>query len=204
MPFIGINPPAARVNNLGPLSGASISLSPLSATVDLASLNISPGHIGFYRDSSGRISVLAYSVAQASIVYGAALQHQAGGSLTVVGTGLASIGGFDPNVVLTATTKNGGYPAAFAGIAGASVVNTGAGFWRYISGFVPEAAMGSTIGSGALLQVSASAAGFLATVANFGLATVAATIGIPVGFALGANGATAGAVNSVFLTGWYY
>jgi hypothetical protein len=160
-----------------------------------------PGHVAWYRDANGRISVCAYSIAQASITYGAALQHQAGGATTTIGTGLASFGGFDPNVVALATTGIGGY-GVFAGIAAASVINTGAGFWRYISGFVPEAQLASSINSGHLLIVGASAGNILASMGSLG--TFGGSTQIPVGFALGLTGATGGSVNSVFLTGWYY
>lgn len=206
MPFMGLNPQSVR---LTPSPGGSNTTnattqgtSQLNNIVDTATCQNLPGMVAWFKDSQGQVSVLAYAIAQASITYGAALMHQAGGATT--STGVASTivrGGNDCNVVAAATTGLGGLTAGFAGVAAASVINTGAYFWRYISGYVPEAQVGSAIASGHLLIVSASAGGFLASMASIGTQT--GSMMIPVGVTLGTNGNSAGSIASVLLTGWY-
>jgi hypothetical protein len=172
--------------------------------VDTATAQNLPGMVAVFKDSDGQISWLAYSIAQASIAYGAALQKVTAASL-VSATGVASArvkSGFDNNVVTAGLASIGGYGAGFAGIAAASVINTGAYFWRYISGFVPEATVGSGVPSGHLLTNFATTNGALGSLTNLNAATIAATLSIPVGYTVGAAPANGG-LASVYLTGWY-
>jgi hypothetical protein len=207
MPFLGLNPQAIR---LTPSPGASSSpaattngTSILNVMVDTATAQNLPGQVAWFKDAQGQISCLAYSIAQASITYAAALMHQAGGAATATGVASTRVrSGYDCNVVANATTAVAGYTGNFAGIAAASVINTGAYFWRFISGFVPEALMGSAIASGSLLTVSGSVAGALGSMNNLNAATVSGTTTMTVGFALGLT-AGAGSLASVYLTGWY-
>lgn len=207
MPFMGLNPqsvrltpsPAASSSPAATTNGTSI----LNTMVDTATAQNLPGMVAWYKDAQGQISVLAYSIAQASITYAAALMHQAGGAATSTGVASTRVrGGYDCNNVAVATTAICGYAGNFAGIAAASVNNTGAYFWRYISGFVPEAQMGSSINSGALLVLSGTVAGALGSMNNLNAATVSGTAQQTIGFALGISSG-AGSLASVYLTGWY-
>lgn len=207
MPFIGLNPQGVRLTPVpgGSNSGAATSqgTSILNNMVDTATAQNLPGMIAWFKDSQGQISVLAYAIAQASITYAAALQRQAGGATTATGVGSTLVrGGIDCNVVAMATTATGGYPGAFAGVAAASVVNTGAYFWRYISGFVPEALFGSTIASGKMICAAPSTTGAFGSLNSLNTFATNATYSFAVGVALGPV-TGAGSLASIYLTGWF-
>lgn len=171
--------------------------------IDTATCQNLPGMVGWYKDSQGQVSVLAYSQAQASIPYGAALMHAAGNLVTATGVASTRVrSGYDCNVVAALTTAYGAYSGNFAGVAGASIINTGVYFWRYISGFVPEALVATGMASGTLLAPCATTANVLGTVNNLNAATVAATAAQSVGFMVGIGPANGG-LASVYLTGWY-
>jgi hypothetical protein len=207
MPFFGLNPQGVR---LTPSPGASNSptattngSAPLNNIVDTATAQNLPGMVAWFKDAQGQVSVLAYAIAQASIVYGKALIRAAGFLSTATGVASTAVkSGFDCNNVVTATTTFGGYAGNFAGIAAGSVSNTGAYFWRYISGFVPDALCATATASGTLLIVSGSVAGNLAGLPALNATSTNATVAIPVGVTLGLAPA-AGGLASVYLTGWY-
>jgi hypothetical protein len=158
--------------------------------------------VACFKDAQGQISWLAYTQAQASIVYGKALIRAAGFAVTATGVASTQVkSGYDCNVVVTATVTYGGYAGNFAGVAAASVSNTGAYFWRYISGFVPEALCATAAASGAVIMLSGSVAGNLTPppVVNATLTgTSQQTVGVMLGLAPAAGG-----LASVYLTGWY-
>lgn len=208
MGFLQLNPQGVRLTPTPTATQSTTATTngsaPLNTMVDTATAQNLPGMVAWFKDTQGQVSVLAYSQAQASIAYGAALMKVTAASL-VSATGVGSTqvrSGFDNNVVIAGVASCGGYGAGFAGIAAASVINTGAYFWRYISGFVPEATVGSGVASGRLLTNFSSTAGALGSITNFQLATVAATVTIPVGYTVGAAPANGG-LASVYLTGWY-
>ena len=209
MPFLQLNPQGVRLTPAPTATQSTTATTngsaPLNTMVDTATAQNLPGMVAVFKDNDGQISWLAYSQAQASIAYGAALQKVTAASLTTA-TGVASSKsktGFDTNVVVTGTVSVGGYGAGFAGIAAASVINTGAYFWRYISGFVPEATVGSGVASGRAVTNFATTAGALGSISNFNATSASnATVQIPVGFTVGAAPANGG-LASVYLTGWY-
>ena len=209
MPFLQLNPQGVRLTPAPTATQSTTATTngsaPLNTMVDTATAQNLPGMVAVFKDTQGQISWLAYSQAQASIAYGAALQKVTAASLTTA-TGVASTqvrSGFDCNVVIAGLASIGGYGAGFAGVAAASVINTGAYFWRYISGFVPEATVGSGVASGHLLTNFATTNGALGSLSNFNATSASnATVQIPVGFTVGAAPANGG-LASVYLTGWY-
>ena len=209
MPFLQLNPQGVRLTPTPTATQSTTATTngsaPLNTMVDTATAQNLPGMVAVFKDSDGQISWLAYSIAQASIAYGAALQKVTAASL-VSATGVASTrvkSGFDNNNVIAGIASCGGYGVGFAGIAAASVINTGAYFWRYISGFVPEATVGSGVASGRLLTNFATTAGALGSLSNFNATSASnATVQIPVGYTVGAAPANGG-LASVYLSGWY-
>ena len=207
MPFVGINPPTNRVAGLiGGGSNASMGSAPLNNIVDATALN-TPGLVAWYKEPLfNRISVLAYAQALASIPFGQALIHTAGFGATTLNSANASVGnGIDTGFVQTAGTASAhsGQTFLFAGIAAASVTNTGAYFWRYVSGYVPFAKCGSAIASGVALYTAPSTAGVLGKSAFANATIVNATVAIPVGYTLQLTDAADGSMASIWLSGWY-
>lgn len=209
MPFLQLNPQGVRLTPTPTATQSTTATTngsaPLNTLVDTATAQNLPGMVAVFKDSDGQISWLAYSIAQASIAYGAALQKVTAASL-VSATGVASTrvkSGFDNNNVVAGIASCGGYGVGFAGVAAASVINTGAYFWRYISGFVPEATVGSGVASGRFLTNYATTAGALGSLSNFNATSASnATVQIPVGYTVGAAPANGG-LASVVLTGWF-
>ena len=206
MPFLALNPQGVRLTPSPTASNTTTATTngsaPLNTLVDTATCQNLPGMVAWFKDAQGQISVLAYTQAQASIVYGKALIRAAGFLSTATGVASTAVkSGYDCNVVVTATTTYGLSNGNFAGIAAGSVSNTGAYFWRYISGFVPEALCATATASGKIICLSGSVAGNL-TVSPVDNATQTGTSPIPVGVMLGLAPA-AGGLASVYLTGWY-
>lgn len=206
MPFLALNPQGVRLTPSPTASNTTTATTngscPLNTLVDTATATNLPGMVAWFKDAQGQISVLAYTQAQASIVYGKALIRAAGFLSTATGVASTVVkSGYDCNVVVTATTTYGLTTGNFAGIAAASVSNTGAYFWRYISGFVPEALCATAAASGKIIYLSGSVAGNL-TPAPVDNATQTGTSVAPVGVMLGLAPA-AGGLASVYLTGWY-
>ena len=208
MGFLQLNPQGVRLTPTPTATQSTTATTngsaPLNTMVDTATAQNLPGMVAWFKDTQGQVSVLAYSQAQASIAYGAALMKVTAGSfVSATGVGSTQVrSGFDSNVVIAGVASVGGYPAGFAGIAAASVINTGAYFWRYISGFVPEATVGSGVASGRLLTNYATTAGALGSLTNFNAATVSGTQYVAVAYTIGAAPANGG-LASVYLTGWY-
>lgn len=207
MPFIGINPPTNRVGGLpGAASTIALASAPLQVIVDATALN-TPGLVAWYKDPLfGKISVLAYAQAAASIAIGAALVKTAGFFATTVNSAGTVIGnGLDTGVVQTAGTASvySGLSYNFAGVAAAPVSNTGAYFWRYISGYVPIAKCGSAIASGTPLAVAPSTAGVLGKPGALNATATNATVNFMVGFPLMITDNADGSTASIVLSGWY-
>jgi hypothetical protein len=208
MPFIGIVAPTTRVQGLfGGATNAPIGTAPLNNIVD-GTAQATPGLVGWYKDPQfGRISVVAYAQAQSSIPYGAALVHVGGVATTLASAGASTENGQGLAFVSQASTgaAYSGYAHTFAGVAAASVINTGHFFWRYISGYVPNAKCGSVIASGAPLVLCGSVAGVLSGFfASHGNATTTnGTAFIPVGYAITTTDAADGSQASIWLAGWY-
>ncbi len=210
MPFIGIVDPCTRIQGLyGGATNAPIGTAPLNNIVDASAQHL-PGLVGWYKDPQfGRISVLAYAQALASISYGDALIKVAGAATTLTSAGASTENGAGLAFVKTAGT--GSTPSLqgfqFAGVAAASVFNTGYYFWRYISGYVPNARCGSVIASGAALTLAPSTAGVLgkgnAAFNASGHAGTSATMPVAVGYPITTTDAADGSVASIVLTGWY-
>jgi hypothetical protein len=209
MPFLQLNPQGVRLTPTPTATQSTTATTngsaPLNTMVDTATAQNLPGMVAWFKDSDGQVSVMAYAIANASIAYGAALQKVTAASL-VAATGVASTrvkSGFDNNTVIAGIASCGGYGVGFAGIAAASVINTGAYFWRYISGFVPEATVGSAVASGRFLTNYATTAGALGSLSNFNATSASnATVQIPVAYTVGAAPANGG-LASIHLTGWY-
>lgn len=203
MPFIGINPPTNRVQGIYGSTPTATALGsyPLIGIVD-ASAQATPGLVAWYKDNFGRISILAYAQAGASIPVGAPLAHQAGFATTLNSAGVSTQNGIDTGFVLQTTTAQGGRQDIFAGVAAANVSNTGYFFWRYVSGYVPQALVGSIIASGNMLVVSGSTAGQLGS-NTLGNATTTGTTYFPVGYMLQLASNAAGTIASIWLNGWY-
>ncbi len=212
MPFFGINPQTVRLTaSPGATNSPTATTNgsaPLNNIVDTATAQNLPGMVAWYKDTQGQLSVLAYAIAQASIAYASPLMHAVAGSLSAA-TGVASTAvksGLDLNCVAVMQSSAAGYPAMFAGIAAASVINTGAYFWRYISGFVPEALCGS--GMASMRMIIPRASGTLVVMASLNAENATygtsffGTTQIPVGFSVGAAPANGG-LASICLTGWY-
>ena len=198
MGFIGVNPPAARLTGDGATSQAK-----LAASVDSSQKNM-PGHIAFFKDSQGRISVLRYLQAFASIPKGATVTNV---NATEATTGGVSSSGFsnDPNVVTVASIGFSFHQNIGKGISAADVSNTGYWSWYYIAGYCPDAAMPTAYASGIAMRLSATYAGRLSSAqVNASFACVGATIPINVvAVSLGAaTVSTANSTNSVNICGW--
>lgn len=205
MPFIGINPPTNRVQGIyGSTPTATVLGSyPLAGIVD-ASAQAQPGLIAWYKDSVGRISVLAYAQAGATIALGRPLIHQAGLGTTLNSAGVSTQNGIDTGYVLAASTTQGKRSDIFAGVSAADVSNTGYFFWRYISGYVPGAIISSNVASGNPIMLSASTTGGqFSSVQLFNATIVDATTAYAVGYSLQLASNTAGTLASVWLNGWY-
>jgi hypothetical protein len=208
MPFFGIVPPTQRVQGIfGGATNAPIGTAPLNNIVDGTAQAV-PGIVGWYKDPQfGRISVVAYAQAQSSIAYGDALTKVAGVATTLSSAGASIEAGFGLAFVAKASTgaEYSGYTHQFAGVAAASVINTGHFFWRYISGYVPNARCGSVIASGKGLVVAGSVAGVLsgALASHFNATTTNGTQFISVGYPISTTDAADGSVASIYLTGWY-
>lgn len=208
MPFIGIVPTTQRVQGIfGGATNAPIGTAPLNNIVDGTAQAV-PGLVGWYKDPQfGRISVVAYAQAQSSIAYGDALVHTAGVATTLSSAGASVEAGFGLAFVAKASTgaAYSGYAHTFAGVAAASVINTGHFFWRYISGYVPNARCGSAIATGGALVVGGSVAGVLSGfLASHGNATTTnGTAFIPVGYTNMTTDNADGSVASIWLSGWF-
>ena len=207
MPFIGIVPPTNRVGGLpGAASTFSTGSAPLNQIVDGTALN-TPGLVAWYKEPVfGKISVLAYAQALASIAAGDSLIHVAGFGATTINSAGASVGnGLDTGFVAKAGTASAYSKQAwlFAGVAAAPVSNTGAYFWRYISGYVPFAKCGSVIASGSPLILCPSTGGVLGKNAFSSATIVDATMTFPVGYTLQLTDAADASMASIWLSGWY-
>jgi hypothetical protein len=191
----------------GGATNAPIGTAPLNNIVD-GTAQATPGLMGWYKDPQfGRISVVAYAQAQGSIAYGDALVHVGGIATTLSSAGASIENGQGLAFVQKASTGAvySGYQHLFAGVAAASVINTGHFFWRYISGYVPNARCGSVIATGSPLVLAGSVAGVLsALLASHGLSTTTnGTAFIPVGYPITTTDAADGSVASIWLSGWY-
>ena len=208
MPFIGIVPPTQRVQGIfGGATNAPIGTAPLNNIVD-GTAQALPGIVGWYKDPQfGRISVVAYAQAQSSISYGDALIKVAGAATTLSSAGASVEAGAGIAFVKTAGTGSAqsGYAFQFAGVAAASVINTGHFFWRYISGYVPNARCGSVIASGSPLVVAGSTAGVLSAglASHWNATTTNGTAFVAVGYPITTTDAADGSVASIVLSGWY-
>ncbi len=199
MGFIGTNPPAARVTGDGATEQARV-----AATVDTAGHKNMPGQIAFFKDSQGRISVLRYLQAFASVPKGALVTHV---NPTEATTGGVSSAGFsqDPNVVTVASIGFAYHQNIGKGISAAEVSNTGAWSWYYIAGYCPDVAMPTAYNSGLAMRMSATYAGRLSSAqVNASFACVGATIPINiVAISLGQHTvSTANSTNSAVICGW--
>lgn len=200
MGFIGHAPIVERVTADGATTQAQI-----AAQVDSTAQN-PVGTVAFFKDDSGRISVLRYVQAYASIPLGAVLMHQAGGATTLNSAGVSTLAGRDPAYVDVATTGLAVAPNQCAGIAAASVVNTGYYLWSYIAGYCPDAAMPTSYASGQPMRMSATYSGRLSSSQiNASFACVGATIPINViaHSLMLSSSATANSTGSVMLHGWF-
>ena len=208
MPFIGLVDPTTRVQGIyGGATNAPIGTAPLNNIVDASAQHI-PGLMGWYKDPQyGRISVVAYAQAQSSIAYGDALTKVAGLATTLNSAAASQENGQGLSFVAKASTAAAysGYAYQFAGVAAASVINTGYFFWRYISGYVPNARCGSVIASGSPLVVAGSVAGVLsgAFASKFNATTTNGTAFVAVGYPITTTDAADGSVASIWLAGWY-
>ena len=208
MPFIGIVAPTTRVQGLfGGASNASLGSAPLNNVVDATAQHI-PGLVGWYKDPVfGRISVVAYAQAQASIPFGAGLTKVAGIATTLSSAGASTENGAGVSFVQQGSTGAAmtGFAYQFAGVAAASVINTGNFFWRYISGYVPFAKVGSVIASGSPLTTFPSTAGVLGKPnAAFNASNATSNSAqIAVGYVLTTSDAADGSMSSIWLSGWY-
>lgn len=174
----------------------------LAATVDSAQKNM-PGHVAFFKDDSGRISVLRYLQAFASIPKGAAVMNVIASEAT---TGGVSSAGFsqDPHMVTIATIGLHNVNMC-KGIAAAEVSNTGYWAWYYIAGYCPDAAMPTSYASGQPLKLSATYAGRLSSAMVNASLTCTGASGAwhIVAIALGvASSASANSTGSAYLQGW--
>jgi len=191
MGFIGVNPPAARVTTDGATSQARI-----ASQVDATAKNLT-GHVAFFKDDSGRISVLRYVQSIATIAKGAALMR-----LGTDGAGLLS--SRNPWVVGAATIGVGELNVC-AGFAAADVSNTSYYFWSYISGYCPDVAMPTSYASGSLMKLSATYAGRLSSaIINASNACTGGTLAQHiVAISLSANSsASANSTGSAIIVGW--
>jgi hypothetical protein len=204
MPFLALNPQGVRLTPSPTASNSPTATTngsaPLNTLVDTATAQNLPGMVAWYKDTDGQVSVLAYAIAQASIPYASPLMKAAGNLTTATGVASTRVkSGFDTNNVGVMSATQAGYSGYFAGIAAGSISNTGAYFWRYISGFVPEAKVASGMSSGA--QVFANAT-VIASLTALNATSTNATTQIPVGYSVGA-GPAGGGLTSIALTGWY-
>lgn len=200
MGFIGHSPIVVRNDADGATSQAK-----LANQVD-STAQTELGTVAFFKDDSGRVSVLRYVQAYASIPLGAVLMHQAGGATTLNSSGVSTLAGRDPAYVDVATTGLAVANNWCAGIAAASVVNTGYFLWSYIAGYCPDAAMPTSYASGQPMRLSATYAGRLSSSQlNASFACIGATIPIfIIAHSLAANSsATANSTGSVLLHGWF-
>jgi hypothetical protein len=200
MGFIGHAPIVERTTADGATSQARI-----AAQVD-STAQTELGTVAFFKDDSGRVSVLRYVQAWASVPLGAVLMHQAGGATTVNSAGVSTLGGRDPAFVDVATLGLAVAPNLCAGIAAAAVSNTGYYFWSYIAGYCPDAAMPTSYASGQPMRISATYTGRLSSSQiNASFACVGATIPIyAVAHSLMVNSAaTANSTGSIMLHGWF-
>lgn len=197
MGFIGVNPPAARMTADGATEQAR-----LAATVDSAQKNM-PGHIAFFKDSAGRISVLKYVQALASIVKGTVLMNVIASEATT--GGVASDGLSQSPHLVTAATIGLHNVNMCKGIAAAEVSNTGYWFWAYIAGYCPDAAMPTSYASGQPMKLSGTYAGRLSSaMVNASLTCTGASgawniVAMSLGVSSSAN---ANSTGSVFIQGW--
>lgn len=179
MPFVGINPPIAKVNHD----------SGIASQVD-STAQVTAGHIAFFKDSSNRWSMLKYYEAGASILQGAALVQDTAAR--------------DPNQLITAATDHANVGNVCKGIAAAAVSNTGRYSWAYIAGYCPDAAMPTNYASNQFMKLSATYAGRLSSaIVNASNACTGGTLSQHVvAWSLGAAAvSTANSTNSVVLCG---
>lgn len=197
MGFIGTNPPAARLTGDGTTEQAR-----LAATVDSSQKNM-PGHIAFFKDSVGRISVLRYLQSLASIPKGAALMNVNPAEAT---TGGVSSDGLSQSPTLVTVASIAFWNQNICkGIAAAEVSNTGYWFWSYIAGYCPDAAMPTAYASGQAMGLSGTYAGRLSSArVNASLVCTGGSGAFHVvAISLGANTvSTANSTNSVQIQGW--
>jgi hypothetical protein len=197
MGFIGVNPPAARLAFDGATEQARVALA-----VDSAQRNM-PGHIAFFKDSVGRISVLKYMQAFASIPKGAAVMNVNPAEATTGGVSSSAFSQ-DPQVVTIASIGFHNFNIC-KGIAAAEVSNTGYWSWFYISGYCPDAAMPTSYASGQFMKLSGTYAGRLSSaIANASLTCTGATGAWHiVAMSLAVNSsASANSTGSVVIQGW--
>lgn len=197
MGFIGVNPPAARVTADGATEQAR-----LAATVDSSQKNM-PGHIAFFKDSVGRISILRYVQALGTIAKGTILMNINPAEAT---TGGVSSDGLSQSPTLVTAASIGFHNQNICkGIAAADVNNTGYWFWAYIGGYCPDAALPTAYNSGTAMKLSGTYAGRLSSaMINASLVcTGGSGTWHVVAISLGAHTvSTANSTNSVQIQGW--
>lgn len=197
MGFIGVNPPAARITADGTTEQARV-----AATVDSSQKNM-PGHIAFFKDSTGRISVLRYVQAFGSIVKGTLLMNVNPAEATT--GGVSSLGFAQDACVVTPASIAWWNQNICKGIAAADVSNTAYWFWAYVAGYCPDAAMPTAYASGQAMTLSGTYAGRLSSARSNASITCTGASGTMhiVAISLGANTvSTANSTNSVQIQGW--
>jgi len=200
MGFVGHAPVAVRTDSDGSTTQAKV-----ANQVD-STPQQELGSVAFFKDDSGRWSVLRYVQAYASVPLGAVLMQQAGGATTLNSAGVSTLAGRDPAYVDVATTGLSTANNWCAGIAAASVVNTGYYFWSYIAGYCPDAAMPTSYASGQAMRMSATYAGRLSSsLVNNSNACTGGTIPIYIiaHSLMLSSSATNNSTGSVLLHGWY-
>lgn len=138
--FIGTNPPVGKNTEAD-----------VTSYVAVATPEVDPGTVQWYKDSSNRVSVLKYYQAGASIAAGAAL--------------VKSTGSRTPHNFTQSATSDAGFPVC-QGIAAAAVSNTSYYSWAFIAGYCPAAAINSAYASNQLMRISGTTAGKFGSIPN--------------------------------------
>lgn len=116
----------------------------VTSYVAVATAEVDPGTIQWYKDSSNRVSALRYYQAAATVSQGAPLVKD-----TTSRTAYQ---------MKMSTTAEGGLNACL-GIAAHAVSNTGYFGWSFISGYCPVAAINSGYASNQMLRISGTTTG---------------------------------------------
>ena len=138
--FIGTNPPVGKNTEAD-----------VTAYVAVATAEVDPGTIQWYKDSSNRVSVLRYYQAAATIAAGAAL--------------VKSTTSRSPYHLAQSATSDAGY-ALCKGIAAAAVSNTSYYSWAFIAEYCPAAAINSGFASNQPMRLSGTTAAKFGSIPN--------------------------------------